>query len=153
MPKARPVQAIFGEDTYLAEAALERLLSATVGSDRQDSLRVLYGDEAKWEDVLAAARSGSLFAASRAVLVRRAKLLKYASAPQADDAPADAKGRGKAAKTDGDPVEAYLESPAPDATAGFRPTSAPPSSCSPTAACAPQSSPPSARSSSPGARR
>ena len=56
MPKARPVQAIFGEDTYLAEAALERLLSATVGSDRQDSLRVLYGDEAKWEDVLAAAR-------------------------------------------------------------------------------------------------
>ncbi len=116
MPKARPVQAIFGEDTYLAEAALERLLSATVGSDRQDSLRVLYGDEAKWEDVLAAARSGSLFAASRAVLVRRAELLKYASAPQADDAPADAKGRGKAAKTDGDPVEAYLESPAPDAT-------------------------------------
>jgi DNA polymerase-3 subunit delta len=115
MPKAHKVQAIVGEDTYLAEAALERVLAAAVGSERQDSLRVLYGDEAKWEDVVAAARSGSLFAASRAVLVRRAELLKYASAPQDDEAAGDAKGKSKS-KTDSDPVEAYLESPAPDAT-------------------------------------
>src|SRR5262245_53265052 len=115
MPKAQLIQAIVGEDTYLAEAALERLLAATVGAERQDSLRVLYGDEAKWEDVVAAARSGSLFARSRAVVVRRAELLKYAWAPQDDEAGGEAKGKSKA-KTDSDPVEGYLESPAPDAT-------------------------------------
>ena len=65
--------------------------------------------------MLAAARAGSLFAASRAVVVRRAELLKYASAPQDDEAPADAKGRGKA-RSDEDPVDAYADAPAPDAT-------------------------------------
>lgn len=110
-----PVQAIVGEDSYLAEAALERVLHDAIGSDRQESLRVLYGDEAKWEDVLAAARAGSLFAASRAVVVRRAELLKYAAAPREDDAAGDGKGRGKA-KVEEDPVEAYAQSPAPDAT-------------------------------------
>jgi DNA polymerase-3 subunit delta len=71
-----PVQAIVGEDTYLAEEALERILAAAIGDDRQDALSVFHGDEAKWEDVLAAARTGSLFAPRRAVVVRRADLLK-----------------------------------------------------------------------------
>ncbi len=109
-----PIQAILGEDSYLAEAALERVLGAAVGAERQESVRVLYGDEQKWEDVLAAARSGSLFAASRAVVVRRAELLKYGSVPKDEDA-AETKGRGKA-RVDDDPVEAYADSPAPDAT-------------------------------------
>jgi len=104
-PAARPpalVQAIVGEDSYLAEAALERVLQAAVPGERHESVRVLYGDEAKWEDVVQAARAGSLFAASRAVVVRRAELLKYGSIPKDDES--------------GDPVEAYLGAPAPDAT-------------------------------------
>jgi DNA polymerase-3 subunit delta len=48
------------------------------------------------------------------VVVRRAELLKYASAPPDDEA-GEAKGRGKA-RSDDDPVEAYASAPAPDAT-------------------------------------
>ncbi len=110
-----PIQAIVGEDTYLAEGLLGQVLKQAVGADQQESVRVLYGDEVKWEDVLAAARAGSLFAASRAVVVRRAELLKYASAPQDDEAPGDAKGKGKA-RSEEDPVDAYTAAPAPDAT-------------------------------------
>src|SRR5262245_39810861 len=117
-PSARPpapVQAIVGEDSDLAEAALERVLQAAVHGDRHESVRVLYGDEAKWEDVVQAARAGSLFAASRAVVVRRAELLKYGSTPK-DDEGEEPKARGKAKTESQDPVEAYLGAPAPDAT-------------------------------------
>jgi DNA polymerase-3 subunit delta len=89
-----PIQAIVGEDTYLAEEALERVLAAAVGDDRQDALQVLHGDETRWEDVLAAARTGSLFAPRRAVVVRRAELLKG----------------------DEEAVGQYADDPAPDAT-------------------------------------
>jgi DNA polymerase-3 subunit delta len=95
-----PIQAIVGEDTYLAEEALEKVLAAAIGDDRQDALQVLYGDEAKWEEVLGAARTGSLFVARRAIVVRRAELLKYGSAAGGDD----------------DPVEAYAADPPPDVT-------------------------------------
>jgi DNA polymerase-3 subunit delta len=114
-----PVQAIVGEDTFLAEEALERTLAAAIGEDRADALQVLYGDEKKWEDVLAAARTGSLFATRRAVVVRRAELLKYASAPPADEEPEAPAPRTKAkagAGRDQDPVETYLESPPSDVT-------------------------------------
>jgi len=116
-PPRRPaaIQAIVGEDSYLAEAVLEQVLADAVGSDRQESVRVLYGDEARWEDVLAAARAGSLFASSRAVVVRRAELLKYAAVPKDDEPAPEAPGRGKG-KAEEDPVEAYAVSPAPDAT-------------------------------------
>jgi DNA polymerase-3 subunit delta len=70
------VEAIVGEDTYLAEEALERILAASIGEDRDDALRVFYGDETKWEEVLGAARTGSLFASRRAIVVRRADQLK-----------------------------------------------------------------------------
>jgi DNA polymerase-3 subunit delta len=95
-----PIQAIVGEDTYLAEEALEKVLAAAIGDDRQDALQVLYGDEAKWEEVLGAARTGSLFVARRAIVVRRAELLKYGSAAGGDD----------------DPVETYAADPPPDVT-------------------------------------
>jgi DNA polymerase-3 subunit delta len=118
-PSARPpapVQAIIGEDSYLAEAALERVLQAAVPGERHESVRVLYGDEAKWEDVVQAARAGSLFAASRAVVVRRAELLKYGSVPKDEEA-GESASRGKAKSSDSqDPVEGYLAAPAPDAT-------------------------------------
>jgi DNA polymerase III subunit delta len=93
-----PIQAIVGEDTYLAEEALERVLAAAIGEDRQDALQVLYGDEKRWEQVLGAARTGSLFAARRAIVVRRAELLKYVDA------------------LDEDPVEAYAADPVPGVT-------------------------------------
>jgi DNA polymerase-3 subunit delta len=92
-PRPGPIQAIVGEDTYLAEEALERVLAAAIGDDRQDALQVLHGDEARWEDVLAAARTGSLFAPRHAVVVRRAELLKgdeEAAGPYADDPAPDA---------------------------------------------------------------
>jgi DNA polymerase III delta subunit len=119
-PSARPasVLAIVGEDSYLAEAALERVLAAAVPGERHESVSVLHGDEARWEDVLAAARAGSLFAASRAVVVRRAELLKYATPPKdgKDDEAGDSGGRGGKGRADEDPVEAYLAAPASDAT-------------------------------------
>jgi len=73
---AAAVQAIVGEDSYLAEQALERVLAAAVGEDRQDAVQVFQGDERKWEDVLSAARTGSLFVSRRAIVVRRADQLK-----------------------------------------------------------------------------
>jgi DNA polymerase III subunit delta len=97
-PRSAPIQAIVGEDTYLAEEALGRVLAAAIGEDRQDALQVLYGDEKRWEQVLGAARTGSLFAARRAIVVRRAELLKYVDT------------------LDEDPVEAYAEDPAPGVT-------------------------------------
>lgn len=112
--RGAPVQAIVGEDSYLAEAALERALAHAVGAERHEAVRVFYGDESRWEDVLAAARTGSLFAARRALVVRRAELLKYGQAPKEDEA-GEAGGRGKA-RAEEDPVEAYLAAPAPDAT-------------------------------------
>ena len=110
-----PIQAIVGEDTYLAEEALERVLAAAIGADRQEALQVLYGDERKWEDVLGSARTGSLFVSRRAIVVRRAELLKYANAPK-DDETAEREGRKGKARVEEDPVEAYAGDPAPDVT-------------------------------------
>jgi len=92
MARSAPIQAIIGEDTYLAERALERVLDAAIGEDRQEALRVFYGDESRWEEVVSAARTGSLFVSRRAVVVRRADQLKgeeeamtdYAASPAPD---------------------------------------------------------------------
>ena len=110
-----PIQAIVGEDTYLAEEALERVLAAAIGADRQEALQVLYGDEKKWEDVLGFARTGSLFASRRAIVVRRAELMRYANAPADDETP-EREGRKGKAKGGEDPVEAYAGDPAPGVT-------------------------------------
>jgi DNA polymerase-3 subunit delta len=71
-----PVQAIIGPDTYLAEKALEEVLVSAIGNEREESLEVVYGDERKWEEVVASAQTGSLFATRRAIVVRRADQLK-----------------------------------------------------------------------------
>ena len=89
-----PVHAVLGEDTYLAEQALERVVEAAIGAERQDALRVFDGDEAKWEDVVSAARTGSLFVSRRAIVVRRA----------------DQTGG------DGEAMTAYAADPSPDVT-------------------------------------
>jgi DNA polymerase III subunit delta len=86
-----------GADTYLAEQVLEELLASWVGGDRSDSVQVLRGDETSWGRVLEAARTGSLFASRRAVVVRGADGLKG----------------------EGDELAAYLEDPSPEARLVF----------------------------------
>jgi DNA polymerase-3 subunit delta len=89
-----PIQAVVGPDTYLAEEALETILARVVGEDRDESVQVVYGDETKWEDLVASAQTGSLFVAQRAIVVRRADQLKG----------------------DEERIGAYAEDPSPDAT-------------------------------------
>jgi len=80
-----------GADSLLAEETLDRLLSEHLGEARQDAVTTLRGEETTWLRVLESARTGSLFAPQRAVVVRNAELLKGE-----DDA-----------------VSAYLEDPTP----------------------------------------
>jgi DNA polymerase-3 subunit delta len=91
------VHAIVGADTWRAEQALEELLASWVGSDRGDSVEVLRGDEVTWGRILEAARTGSLFASRRAVVVRNADALKG----------------------EGDELASYLDDPNPDARLVF----------------------------------
>jgi len=129
------VQAIVGEDSYLAEAALERVLRAAVGEDGSESTRVFYGDETRWAEVLGAARTGSLFAPSRAIVVRRAELFpedrgrkeeregkegaadEDGAAGAGGEPEAAASGRkAKKASQPEHPLLTYVSSPAPDVT-------------------------------------
>ncbi len=111
-PRPKPVQLILGEDSYLAEQALERVLQLAVGEDRSDAVSVFYGDECRWDAVLAAACTGSLFASRRAIVVRRAEALR--SSGSEEEAPAEGlKGRSRSAA---DPVLQFLEDPPPDVT-------------------------------------
>jgi DNA polymerase-3 subunit delta len=89
-----PIQAVVGQDTYLAEEALETLLKRVIGDDREESLQVAYGDETRWEGLVASAQTGSLFTTRRAIVVRRADQLKG----------------------DEERILAYAEDPSPDTT-------------------------------------
>jgi DNA polymerase-3 subunit delta len=73
------VHAIVGDrsyDSFLAEEALEAVLAEAVGSERADAVEAFRGEEANWARVLDAARTRSLFASRRAVVVRDADALK-----------------------------------------------------------------------------
>jgi DNA polymerase-3 subunit delta len=76
LTKSGGVVAILGADSYLAEAALQRVLAASVGQDRESTVQVLRGDETTWERILDAARMRSLFAEHRALVVRGAEGIK-----------------------------------------------------------------------------
>ena len=89
--RAAGVSIVAGTDSYLAEEGLEKALESAVGADRADAVQVFRGEEATWTRVLDAARSGSLFATRRAVVVRNAEGLKG----------------------EGDDVAAYLDDPTP----------------------------------------
>lgn len=107
---------VLGEDSYLAEEALERILASAIGADRAEALTVFHGDETRWQTVLGAARTGSLFCSRRAVVVRRAE--QFAEDRRADDdeaSPAGAKGR-KGARPAEHPLLGYLDDPSPDVT-------------------------------------
>jgi DNA polymerase-3 subunit delta len=64
-----------------------------VGGERADAVQVFRGDETTWSRVVEAARTGSLFAARRAVVVRNADAIKG----------------------EGEELPGYLADPAPDA--------------------------------------
>jgi DNA polymerase-3 subunit delta len=70
------VRVIVGSDSWLADQALEGVLQEAVGEDRAEAVQVFRGDETTWTRVVEAARTGSLFAARRAVVVRQADALK-----------------------------------------------------------------------------
>ena len=89
--RAAGVSIVAGTDTHLAEEGLERMLEQAVGEDRADAVQVFRGDETTWTRVLDAARTGSLFATRRAVVVRNAEALKG----------------------EGDDVAGYLDDPTP----------------------------------------
>ena len=91
-----PIQAIVGEDSYLAEAALERVLQAAAPGERTSRCACSTATRRSGRTCCQAARAGSLFAASRAVVVRRAELLKYGSIPKDDESPGlRRRGKGK----------------------------------------------------------
>lgn len=95
MAKARGgVHAILGADSFLAEAALEGLLSEALGQERAGAVQVLHGDESTWGRLIETARTGSLFVASRALVVRAADGLKG----------------------DEEALGGYLDDPSPDVT-------------------------------------
>lgn len=90
--KAAGVHVIAGPDSFLAEEALEDLLSSFLGSDRSDAIQVFRGEETTWSRVIEAARTGSLFVSRRALLLRGAD----------------------ATKGEGDELLSYLEDPTPE---------------------------------------
>jgi DNA polymerase-3 subunit delta len=126
--KAAPIQAILGEDSYLAEAALEQVLQQAIGQDRSEALQVVYGDEKKWADVLGIARTGSLFVARRAIVVRRADMFAEDRKPvEPVDKEAAREADNKAGKkpetarqgkaqAEEHPLIVYLGDPNPDVT-------------------------------------
>jgi len=74
--RATRVHAIVGPDSFLAEEALAAILATAVGADRGEAVQTLRGDENTWSRVLDAARTRSLFASRRVVVVRNAEALK-----------------------------------------------------------------------------
>jgi len=78
--KAAGVYAVVGGkafEPYAAEQAVERIVAAAVGEGpAHDAVEVLRGDETSWGRVVEVARTGSLFAPRRAVVVRGADALK-----------------------------------------------------------------------------
>ncbi len=91
VPRTPGVHVIAGSDSFLAEEALEKLLTEAVGSERGDSVQGFRGDETSWARVTDAARTGSLFASRRAVVLRNAE----------------------AVKGEGDEMTGYLDDPTP----------------------------------------
>jgi len=70
---ASGIHLIAGPDSFLAEEALEDLLSSFLENERSDAIQAFRGEETTWSRVIEAARTGSLFASRRAILVRGAQ--------------------------------------------------------------------------------
>jgi DNA polymerase-3 subunit delta len=76
----RPLYYLYGEETYLAERAVKRLLARLVPEDMRDfNLNVYYGNESACEEIAASAQTLPMFAEWRVVLVKNADKLSAAS--------------------------------------------------------------------------
>lgn len=87
--KAAPVVVILGEDSYLADQALEEAL--TTAKEDAAEVESFRGEETGWTPLLDTCRTGSLFSRRRVVVVRNAEALKgggdviaYLDAPNPD---------------------------------------------------------------------
>lgn len=106
-----PVHLVVGEESLLVERALEGILASELKEATPESVQTLRGDEVGWAGVLDAARTRSLFAPRRAVVVRGADAL----AVDEGEGPAPkARKRGKAAAGLREQLERYLDDPNPD---------------------------------------
>jgi DNA polymerase III subunit delta len=68
--------AILGADSYRAEAGLQDVIAKAHLADQPDAVQTFRGDETSWTHVADIARTGSLFAAKRVVIVRGADQMK-----------------------------------------------------------------------------
>jgi len=103
---------VVGEESLLVERALERILLQELGTASPEVVQVLRGDEAGWGGVLDAARTRSLFAPRRAVVVRGADAL--GAGEDADAGAARGRKRGKGSSGAREDLERYLDDPNPD---------------------------------------
>ena len=114
MTKVSPIVLILGEDSFRADRALSRTL-LELKVDPAEIVRI-WGDEASFAEVFAAAQSRSLFAERTVVLVRRAERLRGGGGKDAEDVGAEA--------TDGERSD---EAPPPPPTRAGRGKAAAPS--------------------------
>lgn len=71
---------LYGEEPFLVERAAKALLDKAIDASLKDfNLNVFYGNESKGVDIVDAAQTLPMFAERRAVLVKRAELLKAES--------------------------------------------------------------------------
>jgi DNA polymerase-3 subunit delta len=91
--RAAGLHLVIGSDSLLGERALQALLQRELGEGASaDAVQLLRGEETSWARVLDAARTRSLFAERRAVVVRAAEatkgseedLLRYLADPNPD---------------------------------------------------------------------
>jgi DNA polymerase-3 subunit delta len=75
-----PLCFLYGDEPYLAERAVDRLLSRLLDPGFRDfNLDIFYGNEVKGEEVVAAANTLPMFAPHRIVLVKRASEMNAAA--------------------------------------------------------------------------
>lgn len=75
-----PLYFFYGEETYLAERAVKRVMERVTPPDFRDfNLDVFYGDATRGEQIVAASQTLPMFADRRMVLVKRADALPAAS--------------------------------------------------------------------------
>jgi DNA polymerase III subunit delta len=65
-----------GFDSYLAERQVEGILTKALAETPDTAVEQLRGEDETWARICDSARTGSLFAANRAIVVRRAETLK-----------------------------------------------------------------------------
>lgn len=85
-----PLYYFYGEEAYLAERSVKRVMELAAPADFRDfNLDVYYGDETRGDQIVAACQTLPMFADRRMVLVKRADALPAASLEALADYAAD----------------------------------------------------------------